>query len=217
MDLRVRRCTIRLARHIHGHGRRRPRHRRVQWQESLPDDFVSGSDQAATVAELLQDVPLPDGFDTTWLNDGTTNSRYEFITHVSGAVTSALARPMVHRSRDRRPDDPAGCCSSARHLPRLGDAHRDRQPGVDGRAWCGSTPTPSTVAKVSSPEAGPQPPSREEANSALELRDLTGPRPRGRPAGDTNHGALPKSGCPRKSGLADAFNRRFGGAPEAPI
>jgi len=59
------------------------------WEAALPDSVVGQSEQADTVAELLNGVPIPDGFDVAALTDGTTNDRYQFIAHVSGAVACA--------------------------------------------------------------------------------------------------------------------------------
>lgn len=138
----------------------------TQWQESLPDGFVSGSDQAATVAQLLQDVPLPDGFDTASLNDGTTNSRYQFITHVSGAVTCAWLDQWFtgQETGDLTiQQDAAAALATSHDWAMLTEIAN--QGGWSNVVWQHADAINGGEGVITG--AGPQPPSREEANAAL--------------------------------------------------
>lgn len=59
------------------------------WNASLADTVVAPDDRAATIDELLVDVALPPGFDTTQLASGATDDRYQLIAEVSAAVVCA--------------------------------------------------------------------------------------------------------------------------------
>ena len=138
----------------------------TEWQESLPDSFVSGSEQTATAADLLRDVPLPDGFDIDALGDGTTNSRYQFIAHVSGAVACAwLDQWFTGQETDDLPlqQDAAAALATAKDWSMLTEIAD--QGGWSDEVWQHADAVNGGEGMLTG--AGPQPPSREAANSAL--------------------------------------------------
>lgn len=53
----------------------------------LPEDFVTDSERADVVADMLADIPVPDGFDTAI--ESTEVSRYQLGADVTSAVTCA--------------------------------------------------------------------------------------------------------------------------------
>lgn len=138
----------------------------TEWQASLPDSFVSGGEQTATVAALLRDVPLPDGFDIDALSDGTTNSRYQFIAHVSGAVACAWLDEWF---TGQETDDSALQRDAAAALATSYDwsmlTEIADQGGWSDVLWQHADAVNGGEGVLTG--AGPQPPSREEANSAL--------------------------------------------------
>jgi hypothetical protein len=138
----------------------------TEWEQTLPEGFVSGSDQVATAVVLLRDVPLPDGFDIDSLNDGTTNSRYQFITRVSGAVTCAwLDQWFTGRETGDAAlqQDAAAALATSRDWTMLTEIAD--QGGWSDEVWQHADAVNGGEGVLTG--AGPQPPSREEANSAL--------------------------------------------------
>lgn len=59
------------------------------WNASLADTVVAPDDRTVTIDELLVDVALPPGFDTTRLATVATDDRYQLIAEVSAAVVCA--------------------------------------------------------------------------------------------------------------------------------
>jgi hypothetical protein len=136
------------------------------WDATLPDDIISASDQSATVAALLEDVPLPDGFDTEALNDGSTNSRYQFIAKVSSAVTCAWLDQWFtgQESADLTIQDQAATAmATSTDWAMLKEIAA--QGGWANEVWQHAEAINGGEGVLTG--AGPQPPSREEANSAL--------------------------------------------------
>lgn len=59
------------------------------WAAAMPSTVVDPSSTDATVAEMLKDVPLPQGFDASVLDTGLFADRYQVGAEVAGAVACA--------------------------------------------------------------------------------------------------------------------------------
>lgn len=60
------------------------------WLDAMPATVVNPKSRAATVEQMLADVPLPKGFDQSTLDDGPgVSDRYQLGAHVVGAVSCA--------------------------------------------------------------------------------------------------------------------------------
>ena len=59
------------------------------WLAAMPASVVRPAEEAEVVDEMLADVPVPVGFDTSTLPSGGTNDYYQYGARVSGLLTCA--------------------------------------------------------------------------------------------------------------------------------
>jgi hypothetical protein len=136
------------------------------WEANLSDSIVSKSDQADTITALLNGVPLPEGFDIATLSDGTTNDRYQFIAHVSGAVACAWLDQWFTGVETAATDlqaAAAAALATAHDWPMLAEI-ADRG-GWSDVLWQHADAVNGGEGVLTG--AGPTAPTRDEANSAL--------------------------------------------------
>ena len=136
------------------------------WEASLPDNVVGPSAQLEAVAALLADVPVPAGFDAPELDDGSTNDRYQLIAHVSGAVTCAwldLWFTGAETGDAAMQADAAAALATSREWPMLVEIAD--QGGWSDQVWLHADAVNGGEGVTTG--AGPVPPTRDEANSAL--------------------------------------------------
>ena len=62
----------------------------AEFEASLPPSIVTPSEQDSTIAEVLSDVTVPDGFDPGTITVDGYNTRYQVGAAVTGEVTCAV-------------------------------------------------------------------------------------------------------------------------------
>jgi len=136
------------------------------WEGSLPAAIVGSDDRAAVIADLLNGVPLPDGFDTTRFEQIGTSDRYQFIAQVSGAVACAwLDRWFTGAETGdaAMQSEAAAALATSEDWPML--AEIDGQGGWSGAVWEWAEAVNGGQGIGSG--NGPVTPSRELAESGL--------------------------------------------------
>lgn len=59
------------------------------WLSAMPDSVIASADRPAAVRAMLVDIPMPNGFDATALEDGPLRERYQLGAEVAGTVACA--------------------------------------------------------------------------------------------------------------------------------
>ena len=127
---------------------------------------VSDSEQAEAIAELLNGVPVPDGFDVAALESGTTDDRYQFIAQVSGAVACAWLDQWFTGQETQDPDlqsAAAAALATSHTWPMLTEIAD--QGGWSDELWLHADAVNGGAGVMTG--NGPSAPTRSEANSAL--------------------------------------------------
>lgn len=93
------------------------------WLAAMPPDVIQAADYANLTAELLNDVPVPDGFDPAAIDiDADVKDRYQFIATISGAVACAWIDQWftgAEADDTAAQDTAAEALASTRHWPML--------------------------------------------------------------------------------------------------
>jgi hypothetical protein len=127
---------------------------------------VTDSEEAEAIAELLNGVPVPDGFDVAALKNGTTNDRYQFIVQVSGAVACAWLDQWFTGQETQDPDlqsAAAAALATSHTWPMLTEIAD--QGGWSDELWLHADAVNGGAGVMTG--NGPSAPTRSEANSAL--------------------------------------------------
>ena len=105
------------------------------FEASLPADIVTPSEQAATIAEMLGDITVPDGFDPESIKVDGYNEHYRVGAPVTGKVTCAWIRAYARDAQAA--GDQAGVAQAAAAM----DGHR--RSGTTFRRWPLQVPGPT--------------------------------------------------------------------------
>jgi hypothetical protein len=131
------------------------------WLAALPESVVKPSDVAGVIAEMLSDIPVPNGFDRRSINPGATTERYHVGAQVSGAVACAWigawskarqtgdtagVRAAVERSGRATPGRSCSRCAHRRLPARAVGVRRPRCQRQGPRRLPAGTRLPLTVA-----------------------------------------------------------------------
>lgn len=87
------------------------------WLSAMPDSVIASADRPAAVRQMLADIPLPEDFDTTALEEGPLRERYQLGAEVAGAVACAWIERWVdatERGNQSAADNAAAALSTSR-------------------------------------------------------------------------------------------------------
>ena len=80
-----------------------------RWLSAMPASVVQVSDRAATVQQMLADIPTPDGFDAAALQNGPLRERYQLGAVVAGSAACAWIDQWVQAQQE---GDAAGAATA---------------------------------------------------------------------------------------------------------
>ncbi len=106
------------------------------WAAAMPSDVVDPASNAATVAKMLKDVPVPQGFDASVLESKLFMDRYQVGAQVTGAVACAWLDAWDDARKEGDPAAAKQAVSAMRSSRDWTVLHQmNRQGGYPGVLW----------------------------------------------------------------------------------